>query len=128
MNRYLLDTHTLLWMQEDVGLLSPAVKQIIENPLNEIFSSIASFWEIVIKRSIGKLNLNYNINDLAETCSNNNIHIININFYHLNQLSVLPFLHRDAFDRILIATAYVEQFGFLSKDKIASAYNVHVIW
>ncbi len=127
MDRYLLDTHTLLWIHEDVKLLSPTVKQIIENPQNIIFTSIASFWEI-IKQNVGKLKLNYSINDLAETCLYNNITISNITLIHLNQLSVLPFLHRDPFDRILIATAYVEQLGFLSKDKIASAYNINVIW
>ena len=128
MDRYLLDTHTLLWMHEDVKLLSPTVKQIIENPQNIIFTSIASFWEIVIKKSLGKLKLNYDINDLAETCLYNNITIRNISFNHLNQLGILPFLHRDPIDQMLIATAYVEQLGFLSKGKIASAYNINIIW
>lgn len=64
MGKYLLDTHTLLWVQEDSSQLSSKAKETICEKTNEIYVSIASFWEIAIKISLGKLILDYTLNEL----------------------------------------------------------------
>ena len=128
MNKYLLDTHVLLWMQEDASLLPEKVQKIIADRNNQIYVSLISFWEIVLKQNVGKLKLRYDLDELAEACIYNNIETINIQFYHLNQLRLLPLLHKDPFDRLLVATAYSEGLKFISKDSLMNAYNIEVIW
>ena len=128
MDKFLLDTHTLLWWHENDSQLSTQVKEIILNPGNRIEVSIISFWEIVIKQTVGKLKLKYSIEELIENCIKNNFRIITMHFLHLNQLSVLPLIHRDPFDRYLIATAMCENLQLLSKDKHFSEYHITVFW
>ncbi|MDQ6813424.1 MAG: type II toxin-antitoxin system VapC family toxin [Bacteroidota bacterium] len=128
MPKYLLDTHTLMWWHEEDDSLSTVAIQTIENLSNRLYVSIVSFWEIVIKLKTDKLKLNYGIDELAEACILSKIDIIPINFYHLNQLSLLPLFHRDPFDRMLAAIAYSEGMNVVSKDKQLSQYNIPVIW
>ena len=127
MPAYLLDTHTLLWWHEEDPHLSITAKEIIVNPNNTISVCIVSFWETIIKESIGKLNLKYGIDDLTEACIRNNIQIVPIRLYYLNQLSLLPLIHKDPFDRMIVATAYCDHLTLISKDKQLSAYNIPVI-
>ena len=84
MGNYLLDTHALLWYNEDDPQLSPEAKTIINNAENMLFVSIVSFWEIVIKQSIGKLKLEYSLELLAALCIETSIQILPIQLYHLN--------------------------------------------
>ena len=128
MDKFLLDTHTLLWWHENDSQLSTKVKDIIINPKNTVGVSIISFWEIVIKQTVGKLTLEYSIEELVENCIKSNFRIIPMHFLHLNQLSILPLIHRDPFDRYLIATAMSENLQLLSKDNQFSEYNITVIW
>jgi PIN domain nuclease of toxin-antitoxin system len=97
MGRYLLDTHALIWWNEDDVQLSPVASTTIKDLSNTLHVSIVSFWEIVIKIKTGKLKLDYSIDELAEACIRSNIQIVPIKFYHLNQLSLLPLFHRDPF-------------------------------
>ncbi|MGI8634277.1 MAG: type II toxin-antitoxin system VapC family toxin [Segetibacter sp.] len=128
MGRYLLDTHTLIWWNEDDDQLSPIASKTIKDLSNTLYVSIVSFWEIVIKITTGKLKLDYTSNELAEACITNNIQIVPIKLYHLNQLSLLPLIHRDPFDRMLAATAYSDHITSISKDEQLAAYNISVIW
>ncbi len=128
MGRYLLDTHTLIWWNEDDDQLSPIASKTIKDLSNTLYVSIVSFWEIVIKITTGKLKLDYTSNELAEACITNNIQIVPIKLYHLNQLSLLPLIHRDPFDRMLAATAYSDHITLISKDEQPAAYNISVIW
>lgn len=105
MPAFILDTHTLLWHEDDPQL-SQAAKETIKIPENTLVVSIVSFWEIVIKQGTGKLKLDYTINDLAAACLKNNIEILSVRLYNLSQLSLLPLIHRDPFDRMIVATAY----------------------
>ncbi len=78
MGQYLLDTHTLLWLQDDNPKLSERAKSIILNRNNELHVSIVSFWEITIKRSLGKLVLGYSLTQLYHACIMSDIIIIPI--------------------------------------------------
>ncbi|GEO09831.1 type II toxin-antitoxin system VapC family toxin [Segetibacter aerophilus] len=127
MSRYLLDTHTLIWWNEGDKQLSQLATKTIENLANSLYVSIASFWEITIKLQTGKLKLDYYINELAAACITSNIEIVPVKLYHLNQLSLLPVLHKDSFDRMLAAIAYSDHMTLISKDKQLGAYNISVI-
>lgn len=124
---YLLDTHTLLWALTDKSKLSEKVQKIIE-PAQNLYVSIASFWEIAIKQSIGKLDLKISPSELMEQAEKQYVQIVNITGSHLNQLSSLEKIHNDPFDRLLICQAKAEGFKILTKDEIIPKYDVEVIW
>ena len=128
MKQFLLDTHVLLWMQDDSPYLSETVRDILTNPDNDLYVSIASFWEIVIKRSLGKLELEYTIKDLVQSCAINNIIILPVQFSFLEHLETLPFIHRDPFDRLIAATVIDLNYGLLSKDPNLHLYDLQVYW
>src|SRR3954447_12815238 len=104
--RVLLDTHTFLWFAQDDSQLSVRARQTIEEGTTDVSFSIASAWEVVIKTSIGKLALRDPLWEaVAQQQRDNDIAILNITLDHLAQLAMLPFHHRDPFDRLLIAQA-----------------------
>jgi len=80
------------------------------------------------KRNYRKAEIRYTIDNLAAACIKNNIQILPVRLYHLNQLSLLPLIHQDPFDRMIVATAYSDKLILVSKDKQLSAYNIQVIW
>jgi PIN domain nuclease of toxin-antitoxin system len=100
----LLDTHILLWHLIDHSRLSEEKSQIIENPRHQKFFSMASLWEIAIKTSIGKFQVQQSI----ETIVPREVIILDLKIPHLKLLQKLPFYHRDPFDRILIAQAQLK--------------------
>jgi PIN domain nuclease of toxin-antitoxin system len=96
---YLLDTHILLWWLSDAPELNSRINKIISDPGNLICVSVASIWEISIKKSIGKLEIT---NDYVKILTEENLTIIDISLAHINKLNELPEIHKDPFDRILI--------------------------
>src|SRR5690606_30873514 len=85
--------------------LSKRAKSIILDSNNELHTSIATFWEITIKRSLGKLVLGYSLTQLYHACIMSDIIIIPIELSNLQQLEGLSFHHKDPFDRLIAATA-----------------------
>ena len=128
MNRYLLDTHAAIWFFESNTALSSAAERIIRDGTNLIYLSIASAWELTIKISIGKLNFPGDAAGFLQIAQNNDIVIIPIEASHLTVLKELPFIHRDPFDRLLIATALSEQMALITVDENIAKYNVPLIW
>jgi PIN domain nuclease of toxin-antitoxin system len=126
---YLLDTHTLLWFINGDASLSENAKAIIKDYNNNCSISIASIWEIGIKISLKKLQLGFDFEALETFLINNEIGILNINIKHVEILSSLPFIHRDPFDRILIAQCMVEKTVLLTKDESINLYQtIETIW
>ncbi len=126
---YLLDTHTLLWFINGDASLSKNAKAIIKNFNNNCFISIASIWEIGIKISLNKLQIGFDFAALETFLKNNEIGILDINFNHVEILSSLPFIHRDPFDRILIAQCMAEKTVLLTKDDSINLYKtIETIW
>lgn len=124
--KYLLDTHALIWGLYDSQNLSANAKVILNT--EDCFVSTASFWEIAIKKSLGKISLSQSINEIAETCKKYEIQFLHIEPEHCQKVSALPFHHRDPFDRILIAQAQTEKMSILTKDQFIPLYDVQTIW
>jgi len=128
-NFYLLDTHTLLWFLSGDEKISTKSKNIISDPKNRCFISIASLWEMATKIKIGKLNLSFELKYLATYLSENNIEVLPIAFEHI--LGTLNFEdhHRNPFDRIILAQAKSERLAIISKDEIFAKYDhIKLIW
>lgn len=125
---YLLDTHTLIWTLEGDNRLSDKATQEIKNIDNTIFVSVVSFWEIAIKRSLGKLEFTLSFPQAYQDAVSMQINIVSIEQDHLTQVETLPFHHGDPFDRLLIAQAQVLNANILSRDGILDQYTVNVIW
>ena len=126
---YLLDTHTFLWFLEGSKRLSKKTKDIIVNPKNKTFISIASIWEMGIKLSLDKLELDLSLEELKQELIRNEIEILPLDFDHIITLSKLEYHHRDPFDRILISQAKSEKLTILPKDSHFKLYKqVKVVW
>lgn len=123
----LLDTHILLWYLEENENLSVYYKQQIENKHNQISVSVASLWEMTIKMSLGKLELMDDILTIEKILIRQGINIVPILARHLQQLSQLPFYHRDPFDRIIIAQSLVENMTVISVDRQFSLYSLSLL-
>ena len=126
--KVLLDTHSFLWFLGGDAALSKQARTLIENPRNEKFISIASFWEIAIKNSLGKLTLDVPFAELKTEAIKNSFHILPITFEDTLQLNTLPFHHRDPFDRIIISQAMKNSLTLVSRDNNFSLYNVNLLW
>lgn len=126
--RALLDTHTILWFLENDSQLSHEAKKVIEDSSNEIFVSIASLWEVTIKKSLGKLNLSRETNEIAMHLEKLSIDVLPIKVEHLYALKEIPFHHKDPFDRILISQAIFEKMALVSKDDNMKLYQADIIW
>ena len=124
----LLDTHTFLWFLDDAPELSKRAKAIIENPQNKNHVSIASLFEIAIKTSLGKLNLEIPFAKLQNEAEKNGFQILPITFEDTLRLSALPFHHRDPFDRIIISQALGGNLTLLSRDANFKKYGVNLLW
>ena len=127
--RYLLDTHGLIWFLSGDAQLSHHARELIEDEKNDLFVSIASLWEIAIKFSIGKLNLEQSFEDMFPAqLENNNLGILAITVNDLKSVSDLPFHHRDPFDRLIIAQSQVGQLPVISGDTVFDRYDVAREW
>ncbi len=102
---------------------------LIAEPTNEVFLSIASVWEMVIKVSMGKLDLSQPFDlFIPNQLLLNNINLLDISISHTLRVATLPFHHRDPFDRLLIAQSLVEGLPIISMDSIIDAYGVTRLW
>jgi PIN domain nuclease of toxin-antitoxin system len=127
--RHLLDSHTLVWYTLDDPQLSSTAKELILDPSNEMLISPASYWEIAIKISIGKLALHRPYDDFIHTCLKSyGFVILPVQPKHTAALISLPVHHRDPFDRLLIAQAIVEDIPIIGNDKEFDAYAVKRLW
>lgn len=125
---YLLDTHSLLWFINGDRELSDTAKSYIENPDTTKYVSVASFWEIAVKVSIKKLDLDMPFTELKEHVSKNGFTILPITFEHTSNLVKLDFHHKDPFDRLLISQALTDQLTIISRDSNFRKYTVNLIW
>ena len=123
--RLLLDTHVLLWWREDSPRLSDRARAEIADAANEVLVSIATLWEIVIKRAIGKLIFP---DDLEAVVREEAFQLMGIGFQHLRRVELLPVLHRDPFDRMLLAQALTEGVPLVTNDRALLAYGVPTVW
>ena len=124
MARCLLDTHVLLWWLTDDPKLGAPARQAIADAQNEIFVSAASGWEIATKKALGKLRAP---NHLEEQVRAKGFTLLSIAFGHAERAGTLPLLHRDPFDRMLIAQAQIEHLVLITADERIKRYDVRVL-
>lgn len=126
---YLLDTHTFLWFINDDPSLSAAARATIEDADSLIYLSVASLWEMAIKFSLGRLVVPAPFTDFFDDqLRKNTIRLLNIKIEHTGIVAMLPFHHRDPFDRLIIAQSQSENLPIIGKDEIFDAYGVQRHW
>jgi PIN domain nuclease of toxin-antitoxin system len=123
----IIDTQSFIWFFEDNQRLPTLVRLFLESR-NRLVVSIASFWEITIKASIGKLVVPEGISVLMDKASSKGFKLLPIERDHLIVLSKLEMIHREPFDRIIIAQAIAESIPLVSSDDIFKKYPVNCIW
>jgi PIN domain nuclease of toxin-antitoxin system len=111
----------LLWWLNDDPMLGDRSRELISAPENLVFFSAASIWEIRINQSIGKLDLP---GDFAEVLAGQAFESLTVTVEHAHALKDLPLLHRDPFDRLLIAQARLDRLTLLTHDRIVTQYDV----
>lgn len=118
--RILLDTHVYLWWLQDSPKLSSQAREIIISA-TEVYVSSASIWEAAIKSGIGKLDVN--VDTLVEEIEKNGFQVLDITPKHAARIMRLPDIHRDPFDRMLLAQALSEPLKFLTADSLLAGYS-----
>lgn len=124
MRRLLLDTHALLWWLADDEALGGTARQLIGEPRNQILVSAASIWEISIKRTKGLIEVP---DDLEALVEDEGFSKLPISLFHAQQAGALPEIHRDPFDRMLIAQAQAEGLELITADTVIPRYGVRVV-
>jgi len=126
--RLLLDTNAFLYFINNDSALSKTAKNLLESEVSLLISA-ASLWEIAIKFSIGKLILPDSFgNFIPAQLQQNDIEILSVTLPHLEKVSVLPFHHKDPFDRLIIAQSTVESLPIVSSDATFDSYGIERIW
>ena len=126
---FLLDTCTFLWIVADSPELSGKARLLFADPHNEIYLSVASAWEIIIKHKLGKLPLPEPPHDfIINWRKKHNIESLPLEEAAVLQLSRLPDYHKDPFDRIIICQAIASGLVILTPDKHISNYPIRTEW
>ncbi len=123
MQRFLLDTHTLLWWLIDSPQLGSRCKNIIGDRRNQVFVSAATTWEISIKTALGKLEAPEDMDSIVE---DEGFSKLPISLYHGQLAGHLPALHRDPFGRMLIAQAQAEGLILITADENIGQYKLRI--
>jgi PIN domain nuclease of toxin-antitoxin system len=126
--KLLLDTHSFIWWDSDPGRLSAPALAAIRDPANEVWLSVASVWEMVIKAQLGKLTLRLPLGNIVSQQQANGLRILQVTLPHVLGVEGLPAIHKDPFDRVLIAQAKVEGAELVSADAVVHQYPVRVLW
>jgi PIN domain nuclease of toxin-antitoxin system len=125
----LLDTHTFLWFVDDNPRLSQAARVLIEAEDSQPFLSMASLWEMAIKISLGKLQLEQPYESfIPQQLAFNGIGVLNISMEHTAGIAQLPFHHRDPFDRLIAVQSKIEKMTLVSADPSFDAYKIQRVW
>ena len=119
--RYLLDSQVFLWYKDGRSLLSREHREHLDDLRHELFLSVASVWELTIKRALGKLSF---AGSFSIATQSSGIKMLPIELGHVEEMEKLPRLHRDPFDHLLIAQARVEGLILVTHDRAIHHYDV----
>ena len=123
---HLLDTSTLLWALGEPERLSPRARRLVNAGENVV--SVASYWEVVIKTQKGLLSISDLPTWWRRATDLTAARVLQIRPSHVTALAALPMLHKDPFDRILIAQAVAEGLGLVTNDGLINDYRVQTLW
>ena len=127
--KLLLDTHAMYWYIEGDRQLSATARTLIQDTSNEVLISPASYWEIAVKISVGKWQLNRTYEEFIDIGVNHyGFQVLAILPKHTARLIGLPFHHKDPFDRLLVAQAMTEGVSIISNDVVLDAYGITRLW
>lgn len=122
--KLLLDTHILIWYLAGDPKLPSAIRDLLVDPDNQVFVSVASVWEIAIKKALGKLASPDNLPEVLVECG---FEVLQITIFHALQAGALPRHHDDPFDRMLVAQAMLEDLTLATRDSRIPAYGVSIL-
>lgn len=122
--RLLLDTHALLWWLGDETRLASHAREAIVRGENAVIASVASIWEVAIKRATGRLQIEA---DLPDSVVASGLELLQITAEHAWAAGALPRHHSDPFDRMLVAQAQLEGLTIVTRDARIARYQVAVL-
>lgn len=120
--KFLFDTHVAIWILFDDPRLSQEARGILSDPGSEFLFSVCSIWEIAIKRGLNAPGFQHNPREIRQYLLRNGCEELTIQSKHVVEVDSLPPIHRDPFDRILIAQAMVEGITLLTNDSRIAQY------
>lgn len=121
--KLLLDTHLLIWAAESIERLPIGARALMANPENELLFSVASIWEIAIKRGLNRPDFQVDARMLRRGLIDNGYCELPILSGHAVAIDALPPIHKDPFDRLLIAQARIEGITLLTDDATVAQYQ-----
>lgn len=120
--KLLLDTHLLLWAAAEPDRISLRARKLIDDPRNELLFSAANLWEVAIKRGLGRNDFQVDTRLLRRGLLDNGYNELPIVSQHVVAIESLPTIHKDPFDRILVAQVTVEGITLLTTDATVAKY------
>jgi PIN domain nuclease of toxin-antitoxin system len=123
--RLLIDSHAFLCWRASSSALGRVARDAIADPASEVLISIAALWELTIKESSGRLTLP---DDLETIVVDEGFSVLSVSFAHLRRFGTLPRLHRDPFDRMMIAQSLAEGMPIATGDRVFAGYGVQIVW
>lgn len=127
--RLILDTHVFIWWDSEPERLSPRALSLCRDRENQLHVSVASLWEIQIKSQLGKLKLSTPLPDIvAAQQEANGLVLLSIHPNHTYALDSLPALHKDPFDRMIVAQARTEKLRVVTHDELLRKYPIDTEW
>lgn len=121
--RLLLDTHVLLWSVAASRKLPPKARDLLVDPRNTILYSAASVWEVTIKSGLGRKDFRVDVPKLLQAADDTGFMELPVTSRHAAGVAALPDLHKDPFDRLLIAQALIESAVLLTNDAQLGRYD-----
>lgn len=125
--KFLLDTHIILWAAGEPEKLSESARDMLNDYRNSLYFSVASLWEIVIKRGVGRADFKVDAHRLRKMLILNGYTELPITSEHVLRVETLPEIHKDPFDRILIAQARSEAMLLLTVDAFVIEYGEGIL-
>lgn len=127
--KLLLDTHAFLWADGEPHKLSTRAKAACENQDNDLILSVVSIWEMQLKIMLGKLSLRAPLRQVIDDwVRDSGLKILTLNEQHILRLDSLPALHKDPFDRLLVAQADLEGCELVTQDREIARYPISTLW
>lgn len=121
--RILLDTHLLLWAVGESHRLPESARKALEDPANALYCSTASLWEIAIKTMLRRPDFQIDVPRFRETLRDMGVEELPVTGEHVEALIDLPDLHRDPFDRLLVAQSLAEPLSLWTNDQLVAQYS-----
>ena len=126
--RLLVDTHALLWFQAGDKRLSRGARKAMEAPDHSLVISAATVWEMAIKASLDRLHLSAPVDDYIAEKIKQGYEVWPVRWEHASRVQLLPWHHRDPFDRLIAAQALLEKCTVVTSDRVFRKYGVDVLW